>query len=358
MRRFWMLAGFVASVAAAGELPLGTAALPSGTRVAGTGVGEVVTWEPSGALTRWDSSGRRLGTASTGELRPGAGTVFAARGGRALACVPQEPGVLCRVLAIATGQSEGSFAWDEYPVRSWPADDGWLLASVPATGTPRVARWTFDGAPRGEVVLPAAELAALGQHLDVAVAALNPRLLAVRGTLWAIPAGRYEFWRLGSSPVSRDLVPSCRRVEGYHFAGEEASRRMAAYFSCTVTSTATGDDPAAEIEKIMSTLPSPPAGAASAASATRTFVAAVGRVAVSGSLVAVRIEPPPGGAEARVDVWDFTGTPRLVGDAAVPPGAWEPVEVSRDAVWIACQHTARRLAVRAAGHDPCGATSP
>lgn len=97
------------------------AAFPSGTRVAGSGAGEILTWEPHGTLTRWDSAGRRLGAVSTAGLVPQDGAPLAARGQRALLCAREGGGVRCRVLASSSGRLLGSFSWDQHPARAWPA---------------------------------------------------------------------------------------------------------------------------------------------------------------------------------------------------------------------------------------------
>lgn len=65
--------------------------------------------------------------------------------------------------------------------------------------------WGDDGSSR-LLPLPGGELAALAKRLEVEVAAVSQRLFAVAQQVWAIPAGRYEFWRL--DPTARARVPA------------------------------------------------------------------------------------------------------------------------------------------------------
>lgn len=341
----------LAPTMAAQEPSLRTLRLPGGTRVVGNGAGEMLTWQPGGTVTRWDTSGRRLGEFSADGLSPQDGAPFVARRDRALLCAPTGGGIHCRIVETASGRRLASFTWEEHPVRAWPADEGWLLATAPTAGLPEVRRWADDGSFTA-LALPQERLAALARRLDVQVAAIAPRLFAAAGELWAIPAGAYEFWRLAPAPLRQHDVPPCRRVEGHHYQGEEATRRRGEFFSCDGGGREALFDPAAEMERMRRAMGLPAAG--QRPPAHHAFIAAIGRVAVSGRRLAVRVDDGREGSGARVDVWEVGNPPRLVAEAALPPGGWNPVEVSAGHVWVACREQLQRLPLRPlGGGDPC-----
>ncbi len=347
-----VIASAWAATATGENVSLQAAVFPSGTRLAGSGTGEILSWEPNGTLTRWQVGGRRLGVLTNLGIPPQDGAPFAVRGQRALVCVGEGSGVRCRVLDTSSGRPLGSFSWDRHPVRAWPAAEGWLLSTAPSAGVPEVRLWGDDGSSR-PLSLPAAELAALAKRLGVEVAAVSPRLFAVGRQVWAIPAGKYEFWRLdppGGSPLA---PPPCRAVEGHHYRGEETRRRRAEFFSCDGGSAPTLPNPLAEMEAMRRTLGLPAAPGGSNSSST-LFIGAVGRVAVSRTRVAIRVDAAEGkGKRARVEVWDFEPSPRLVAEADLPPGGWNPVEVTASTVWVICRQQVRELPLRRLGADPC-----
>jgi hypothetical protein len=348
-----VIASGLAATATGERLSLQAAVFSSGTRLTGSGTAEILSWEPSGTLTRWQVSGQRLGVIANVGIAPHDGAPFAARGGRALLCVGEGGGVRCRVLDTTSGRPLASFSWDRYPVRAWPAAEGWLLSTAPPAGVPEVRLWSDDGSFR-PLPLPAEELAALAKRLGVEVAAVSPRLFAVGRQVWAIPAGRYEFWRLeppGGTPIA---PPPCRAVEGHHYRGEEARQRRGEFFSCNLGSTGRGIDPFAEVEAMRRTLAVPTGTGGFAANAT-LFIGAVGRVAVSGTRVAVRVDAAgQGGKRATVDVWEFEPSPRLVAEAELPSGGWNPLEVTATTVWVACRQRVHELPLNHFGATHAG----
>lgn len=100
----------LAATTAAQKPSLVTLRLPGGTRLVGTGAGEILAWQPGSTVTHWDGSGCRLGKFAADGLTPQDGAPFAARRDRALLCAPA--GVAS---AAALGKLSAVANWGVFP---------------------------------------------------------------------------------------------------------------------------------------------------------------------------------------------------------------------------------------------------
>lgn len=129
-------------------------------------------------------------------------------------------------------------------------------------------------------------------------------------------------------------------MEGHHYQGEVATRLQAEFFSCDGGDKKPFPDPATEMEEMRRAVGLLPSG--QRPPAHHAFIAAIGPVAVCGRRLAMRVDGGEEGSVARVDVWEFGGTPRLVAEVALPPGGWNPIEMASTHVWVACREQLKR----------------
>lgn len=300
-------AGTALLAAAASQLVADTAA-PRGTLIDNNDVAVGLLLADGRKLCWWSQDGRLERCAVVPGSKDGdLPTALVGKGSAFLACMgsKQGPPQRCAVIGLPGGDCLGTFAVDSWPTWIYPGQRGFIVETPGGgEGGPALVEVDDKGRALGMVPLPsrwrqAAASAGPLQHLWLA------RVFGAVGELWAVPAGHYGFWRLGTEPGGPVEVPA------ELFASQ-----------CQVELSAR----ASWVDQLRS----PARGQQSGTFA----VTAVRRVAVLGHVVYVLVIVDLAAEDrgCRVDVWQL-GPPRLLRSEPISGTCPAQIAAGRGGVW-------------------------